>query len=682
MNYFEKCVSAFRASGVQEVSEYENCNMLQANNDLVTRHTTTPALLRENSARIVEKSVYYISDLHLAHHIVHHFPNGATDEQIKDYIHDIVLALYSGDLFDDLKAFRSPIVLFGGDVSSVFSVAELFYREFITQWELSLDTQHEYYLQLFTPLTTELATIKEEIDIWRDSHPWSLKAQRALHEYSDKKVPKRIKELLSRSDHLELEIGKLEEQLNLGISWERDYRKVRSQKAVYCILGNHEFWDFDTFDACEQAYSSLFASLGMRFLNDTIGWLGIKEAPLVTRRNPETGELYGKLLTKENDPDEYEYLLLLFNNIIIVGGLGYAPLNQSFNAIQGIYGQAIDRAEEILRSDSFRQAFKSALCASREHHCTLVVLSHMPVSDWYDGSEDISNCVFFTGHTHRNETICTENNAFIYADNQVGYTSQKYCFKKAALYPPRDPFASDPDGYREISCTEYKEFYRFMCEPLPKTGTIERQMKLYEGKMFVLKKDGYYAFFFSSPKGVYICNGGQLLKIGKPGSLSLYFDSLSAMVNHYVTEYSPLRRFQEKLSAYIKSFGGTGKIHGTIVDINFSNHIMIDLEHKALSFYNSPVFGLVKSYPDLGSLLHAHCLELEGNYLALGNAQLSTLSQQAFTEYHSDYEAVNIKNSPYVLSRKINPIHRLFEKRILRAWDPDFEPLTVYIDHS
>ena len=133
MNYFEKCVSAFRASGVQEVSEYENCNMLQANNDLVTRHTTTPALLRENSARIVEKSVYYISDLHLAHHIVHHFPNGATDEQIKDYIHDIVLALYSGDLFDDLKAFRSPIVLFGGDVSSVFSVAELFYRKFITQ---------------------------------------------------------------------------------------------------------------------------------------------------------------------------------------------------------------------------------------------------------------------------------------------------------------------------------------------------------------------------------------------------------------------------------------------------------------------------------------------------------------------------------------------------------------------
>ena len=47
------------------------------------------------------------------------------------------------------------------------------------------------------------------------------------------------------------------------------------------------------------------------------------------------------------------------------------------------------------------------------------------------------------------------------------------------------------------------------------------------------------------------------------------------MIEKYIVALTPLRKAQEKLSAYIKSFGGDGSIHGTIVDIDFENSISV-----------------------------------------------------------------------------------------------------------
>ena len=247
--------------------------------------------------------------------------------------------------------------------------------------------------------------------------------------------------------------------------------------------------------------------------------------------------------------------------------------------------------------------------------------------------------------------------------------------KKAILHVPRNPFASDSDGYRETSCLEYKEYYLYVRECMPKTGIIERQIRLYEAKLFVMKKNDYVGFFLVSPRGVYICNGGQIRKIGSSEPLDRYYENFTIVVEKYIIMLTPLRRLQEKLSAYVKSIGGCGRIHGTIVDITFDSHIMIteDENKKAkLTYYYSPFFGIIRCYPSLSELVHAQCPFLEERMRETGNSQLISIEKELYAAPNG-YECVDIKNSEYRLSRRINALQRLFDVQILRDWDKAME---------
>ncbi len=212
-------------------------------------------------------------------------------------------------------------------------------------------------------------------------------------------------------------------------------------------------------------------------------------------------------------------------------------------------------------------------------------------------------------------------------------------------------------------------FYRFVMERVPGVGTIERQINLYDGKLFVIKAEGYYGFFFVSPKGVYICNGGLIRKTGPSESLQWYYDNFLTMVDLYITLLSPLRRFQEKISAVVKSIGGSGKIHGTIVDVDFSNHIMVNTEDGTVKYYNSPFLGIVRTYDTLAALLQDNCPELEKNLKKTGAELVSITGSGAIENAISPYQKVDIKNSPYAISARVNALQRLFDKHILRDWD-------------
>ena len=66
--------------------------------------------------------VFYISDIHLDHHIVSHFPNGASDIEIQEYIKSLAQSLYYGKI----AKYENPIILFGGDIGSDFQIVEYF----------------------------------------------------------------------------------------------------------------------------------------------------------------------------------------------------------------------------------------------------------------------------------------------------------------------------------------------------------------------------------------------------------------------------------------------------------------------------------------------------------------------------------------------------------------------------
>ncbi len=671
MDLYEKCTSLVKGPHVSSEEDLESISLLATAGN-TSLHDTAPSFIKSDWLFGMRKSVYYISDLHLVHHFLLCFKGSVSEERIRTFIHTIVLQLFEGELSKDIKKFNTPIILFGGDISSDFFLAELFYRDFFATWEQIADEKYNFYYKKFSRLQEELNSASKLFAEWKEKHPWVSTAKRPLEEYSEKRVPRTIKELHSKISELTQKIKDKRDKLGLDDDWESYYKRARSHPYVYTILGNHELWDFESYDECETAYSKLFKELNVNFLKNSILPIGLFRRPILSKYDPEKNENIYSLLKREDDPKEYDQQLFYLGNLIIVGGLGFAAMNTSFNADQGIYGKAVSREEEIMRCKEWKACFRKATEIARKNHCSLVVLSHNPITDWMSPSEEYSNCFFFNGHTHRNIAYSGENNTVVFSDNQVGYKGTKFKFKKATLYSPRNPFASDQDGFREISCEEYKEYYCYVHAALPGTGIIERQITRSKAKLFVLKQDGYVGFFLTSPRGVYICNGGQIRRIGPNEPLDRYMANFMNMIKQYLAVLSPLRRFQEKLSSYVKSFGGDGIIHGTIVDIDFFNHIMVNTSDGTLTYYYSPMFGVVETYPDIGALLHARCPQLETAYQKAGTTKLIPVSKK-LSKKSSSLEYVDIKNSPYAISRRINALQRLFDKHILRDWNPDLE---------
>lgn len=572
-----------------------------------------------------------------------------------------------------MRSFRNPVVLFGGDVSSSFEIAKIFYEEFILTWDRIVSYYHDKYSKELDPITAELDQVSKELEDWKNKHPWIKNAQKPISDYSDKKVPAKLKKLLEIKEELKERRREKIKELGCSTLWKRDYEYLLTHRFIYAILGNHELWDFNNYSKCVKAYKALFDGLGINFLCDDYGWLGVRNFRyrLEDDLDPRNKKKVRKIQEREFNENDKEFFC---SNILIVGGMGFSGLNNSFNANKGIYRNAVNREEEVKRSKAWSNLFQKAYAVAQITHSCLLVFTHMPVSDWGGNLNNIGNCIFINGHTHRNIAFGDENRNFVYSDNQVRYDKEIYHFKKALLYAPRNPFAADPDGYREINIDEFVEYYRYVHEQIPGTGIIKNQINNSDAKLYVMKQDGYVAFFLVSYKGVYICNGGAIKKIGPYESLSRYFMNFKMMIDKYITGLTPLRRAQEEMSAYIKSFGGWGRIHGTIVDIDFTNHVMFNTADGSVRLYYSPVFGLLKTYPDIGSLIHDHCPELEDNFKRIGKSQMPlvlTKSQGGTKEL----EWVDIKNSPYAISRRVNALQKLLDKRILRDWNPAMEEM-------
>ena len=200
-------------------------------------------------------------------------------------------------------------------------------------------------------------------------------------------------------------------------------------------------------------------------------------------------------------------------------------------------------------------------------------------------------------------------------------------------------------------------------------GVVDRHIQMYGGRMIAIKRDGFYGFFLVSTKGTYICSGGRITKVSDTPEIDKYYSNFGAIVKKYIEIVSPYRSVQERISAEVKKVGGSGIIHGCIVDIDFTNHIQVDPYNGKLKFYHSPSMGIMKSYDSLMQLLEEKNPVLFENakmLLDFGSSELLSLRVQS---YSNMYEKIDIANSMYAVSNKMNQIQRLFDRKVLRAWD-------------
>jgi len=459
--------------------------------------------------------------------------------------------------------------------------------------------------------------------------------------------------------HCLLIAGDISSDIDLfKLFFERLFSRIRRKTkhcAVFLVLGNHEYSNFYSLEEAYYKYNKFLSNYNVILLNNS---------------------------------------LVEFGNCIVVGGTGFAKHNESYNAntLIGPGCMRNNRELEAIESDKFNQCYEDALIRARKKKKPLIVLTHYPVKDWINGRTD-GNCYYFSGHNHQNE-IVKEDDCHIFADNQIGYRANRIHLKRALLGTSYNPFYNYDDGYYKITMDQYIDYKKYEGEYIG-IEIIEKQIQK-EAQFYLIKKNGFYGFFFIDKFCTKICSGGAVKKISDIIEIEYFYETFNEMVNTYLRILKPYRKLQEKIASEIKQLNlpeyCSGRIHGAIVDFDFYHHVMINPIDGTISVYYSPAFGLVQKIDSLNDLIGSietnGCLRQNKGKIALAkkadNLPVNSVIRKSFGEVREkdkELQRIQIGDSVYAYSRIINQLQRLFTSGVLREWNDDLldEPNLVEI---
>lgn len=186
-------------------------------------------------------------------------------------------------------------------------------------------------------------------------------------------------------------------------------------------------------------------------------------------------------------------------------------------------------------------------------------------------------------------------------------------------------------------------------------------------KIYMLKKHGYYCFIHDSQKKLSIFNGGRIYGLVRY-DIDYYYSNMDKMIAQIKKPLDKYTEFQRKIADEIKRIGGNGKIHGCIIDIDWSNHVYVNPVDLKLTVYWAAdmVYKLV--YPDIASLIRDKCPEFYENYKQLRNNDSSLIFISAETKENVDIRPVEyLSTDIYSTSFELCKMQRL-ESKILTTW--------------
>lgn len=648
--------------------------LFNQNNMLTINDVILPQSAYSTGYRNEQKiTVFYVSDIHLHFHI---------DEKklVRMQILRIIKNLFSGKLEKMVRDRENFMVLFGGDISVDPKWNEIFYHSFYARWNYILYKEWRKYNTYALPMSQakarkkyneELKSIQDKkvvavnrLKKWMkyDKRHEKMSRYDLLENAKKKGLPEYVKYYIEQVKDLEQQIYSLVLNKSSYIDNLRYGKKYRWKKdlPVFAVLGNHELHGFSTVDDAVDFYRELFKKEGFHFL-------------------------YNECVDSKQ---YFRNISWISSEFTILGGVGFAKFNEEYNANTVIGALEMTREDEIKESEAFYNVYKKAVEESIINNRLLLVLTHYPTKDWLPNEEYNSRCVYFTGHTHRNDSVHTDT-VNIYANNQIGYYKKDIRFKSTVLGTCYNPFIEYADGTYEITPEQYLNFYDYCNDSLSGTGHIDRQLKTGNATFYMIKQNGFYGFFvINKSTGAKICSGGVVKNISKVTDIHYFEESFSAVVNQYVVAMLPYRNIQEKIAEEVKKLGFAGTIHGCIVDVDFYNHIMINPLDGQVTYYYSPMFGYVCPYATFKDLiLSIDDYGIDGNIeeknvavkLLEENVSSFLLSKNSseLTTYVNQTVKIDIKNSLYKVSNRMNQLQRLFDSNILRDWNDDFAKLIV-----
>lgn len=638
--------------------------------------------------------IAYISDIHLLHHL--NYYNNA-----KKMVRDIAHKLYQSRNAAD-------IILFDGDISSEIELAILFFKQFIREYDYEAFRRFKEELNQLRGMKENLDVIvskrnrcldkisrhieKRKIDLksifdftifekYKQRYHPHTRYNTAYEYFRQTKSFKRF----DLSEHMEALILDIMRLLDIqtwyannivscmnkqrGVQYRvegfearylkpveeismDDYRHIKLEEVIYVILGNHEYKNFPDIRTCVDSYKKELAKLGITVL--------------------------------QNEYVEKE-------KYILYGGTGFAKYDKVWNANSVICCTNFTREDEIKETTLFENGYVEALKYAKEKGLCFLCASHYPIYACL-GAYD-KEVIYFTGHNHRNEYVRTQDKV-LYADNQVGYENNTITFKIATTGFELNPYGELADGLYQTTVEDYLKFYRYIGEDVGDGNTLYMRCKT--GKLYVVKRKGYYGFFIISTKkdskGISIVNGGKTKKLTMSTDIVWICENFDIVVSKYLQMLSPLRKAQEELSKELKDIGLDGTIHGLIVDIDRYHHIAINPLEGSMEFYYSSIWGMVmrlNSFNEVIKSLEYHKMwGGKHNYKLIKkmfeenskrNGYLLSIPSDSCLLETESYEVEDVSqrveqivsrtDGMYGVSRRISPLQRLFSGRVLRDFD-------------
>ena len=443
----------------------------------------------------------------------------------------------------------------------------------------------------------------------------------------------------------------------------RELAKKWTSSKIIAVLGNHELWDYSArFDNIEAGnidktidkFCNMFNREKIVFLNNSLYVEHLNSPSEVVPINELTTMSEEKLkdICKES-------------SFVVYGGVGFSGLCKEYNASHGLYRNAVKTIEDDLM-------FTSQFCKGYEKlkeslgNRNVIVLSHTPRDNW-SSEEYVKGWIYVNGHTHHN-TLLIDDEKSVYSDNQIGYKNPTHQLKYFELSETVDLFKDYTDGIYKITREQYFSFYRAL--------KMNISFRRVDGEIYMLKKSNIYCFIFKWENCLYLLNGGEIRSLIN-GSLKYYYDSMDVYLDAINDLLNGYNTALKNISREIKRFGGSGKVHGCIVDIDYFNHVYLDInEGKIYPYYARSVVSK-QFYQNVSSLLKDKCPELSENYqrLSSNDRRLDLYSKENSLLFQEDSIFVS-DTLMYSPSRTMKFLQYATEMNVIRVWNEGY--LTYY----
>lgn len=353
----------------------------------------------------------------------------------------------------------------------------------------------------------------------------------------------------------------------------------------------------------------------------------------------------------ESTVDELKHVLDECSTIVL-GGTGYAGNNPDS---PGCFVAESDERESSMR---FRAVYDKVLDAAGDK--TVIVVTHMPIWDWSDYPYR-KGWIYISGHTHKNQLLM-EDGIAVLADNQVGYEKKPWRFKSFSIDIAWDPVSKLSDGVHEISHDAYDAFNRNR----EIQATLNR-----EGQCYCLKRGNLFMFVIDINGKKYLLDGGKIRSLDC--ILSYYYDNMVEYARRVKRLFKPFHAVLEEISSIVQAYGGDGRIHGSIVDVDLLHHICLD-PAGTVSFYYAEKKGDWKRFDSFEDLLKSKnlffvpkCLDdSTENALAAVSNETKVLMLSS-SEMNS--AAAKTTRESYARSATISKVNYLTKNNVIRIWN-------------